>query len=279
MPYYIRSTYSRNKASQQGVALIQILLIVSMLLILVVQLSKDSQEEVNIALKLKNKSLALINGDSVLETTKFAWLTTEYGTESNLDIPSHWNFYGKKFTYMGVDIKIQDQSGLISLPYFSDYLKNISDVNGFSEVISNLKLWQGVSDSGRIPPDFRGALMQYEKEIEQVPGWSKFQIPMELVTYLPMYTFNIGTAPDSLLKFIAKDLSYDLLLEKRAGNSLQYSELSTMVKIDLDEGVTLYPSDTIEISTAIDMNGWQLLRSKMYKLTLGSREPLIQIGY
>jgi type II secretory pathway component PulK len=270
---------SVNLSKQKGVALIQVLLIVSMILILVVQLSKGSKEQVDTAIRLKDKNNVLIAMDSALELIKFNLLTQQKNKRFNTPISSQWNFYGSTFFYMGVDISLQDSAGLISLPYYADYLDKLTEYSNIQQTIENLKLWQGVADSGRIPDSFRGATMQYGSEVLQVPGWIGADVPLGLTTYLPTYYFNPNTAPDELLTAIAKDGDAELLLQTRASGEMSLADFNSMSKIEVLDSISFYPSDTIRVTVSKDMGDWRLSRQYMFRLTPGSRVPIQQIGY
>lgn len=266
---------SKMRLNQRGVALIQVLLTVSMILILIVQLSKGSKEQVNTAIKFKEKNVALLSIDSSLEKIKFDLLTKKR-ISNHL---TNWNFYGKPFSYLDIELALQDETGLVSLPYFSDYLTELSGASNRPDVIRHLKLWQGTEGSGRIPAGFRGANMQYAAEVYQVPGWRDLDVPLSMVSYLPMYAFNPKNSPEDLLKLLAKNGAVEALLQKRAQIDVTAREINALINKAVSEDVSLSTSETIRANASVHLADWTITRSYRYRLTLDSRKPIQQIGY
>lgn len=114
---------------QQGVALIQVLLISTIIMVLALQISHQAKNQVRLAQGYQDKIQAELKLYSAEKRVLFELLTRtaknqpqgdyqeedfSYASMSDTDIPLSWNFYGEPFTVNGVTIKLQDINGLVS---------------------------------------------------------------------------------------------------------------------------------------------------------------------
>ncbi|WDE03950.1 general secretion pathway protein GspK [Thalassomonas viridans] len=104
----------------KGIALVQILIITAILSTVALYITKTARQQVKMAHWAMDKSQAGVMAHSARAQILFELLTntwTEKKDSQNM-IVAKWNFYDKDFQLEdGVNIKIQDQAGLINLHY------------------------------------------------------------------------------------------------------------------------------------------------------------------
>lgn len=115
---------------QQGVALIQVLLISTIIMVLALQISHQAKNQVRLAQGYQDKTQAELLLYSAEKRVLFEMLTRieknqpqgEYQqndlsdvTIADTETPLQWNFYGEPFNLDGITIKLQDINGLVSL--------------------------------------------------------------------------------------------------------------------------------------------------------------------
>lgn len=283
---------------QQGVALVQVLLVTTIIILLVMQLSLTAADQVKRAQQLKDRSEAALYLHS-RESALFYTLLTEslYSTsESTNPYASSWNFHGEAFVVDGLEITLQDQSGLMRFPVRSvfDFERLLTTLGLGPTLARNLAQqlanWIGVSSSSGVRPV--GAMMrgesgdpvQYFAELLLLPGMDEqlYGKLAELMTLYPTPGFNPMTAPAPLLRMRMPESTLQAVLAARRKGELDQNRLWQLARISADEVVIVYSGPGIGIGIAGDYRGVALRRNlvvgiepyKAEPLTLWSRERL-----
>lgn len=265
---------------QQGVALIQVLLIVLMITLLVIELSKYSGDKVELAIELKQKSQEAVSLESQLQVAAFNLLTLDKERSASQLYSGKWNLYGNPFMPdKNVELTMQDLTGLISLPYDSVGLlqvmlpqANLATVTRFTE---NLILWQGLDSSKSLPAGWRGALMQYPKEVSQVPGWLDNMVDENEISILPLRYFNPYMSPDSLLMKLAKPGQEQSILSIRGSTNFDQQAFLNAIR----SNSTLPSQDKSDfISVRAQSTVVSLSRGYIFELTPLNPKPLRRLG-
>jgi len=247
--------------NQQGVALIQVLLVTGIMTVLALYLSNTAKEQVTIAQLSNDKAQGLVNINSAQAEIMFTLFTeskqldTSVGSAShNSEIKEIWNFHNEIFTLAsGVQVKVQDQSGLINIHYpETEQLKQLLEYKGlsFSEanaVIDNLLDWQDVDsierDSGAEFSKY-GTLDKIRNGM--VPDISDFKyvngITPELLNTLYENTtmfrkgnFNPMNSPETLLNALVGKTTAERVLTERAKKTLtrrRFKEITGLTETD-----------------------------------------------
>lgn len=147
---------------QQGIALIQILLITAVLSVLALYLTSTAKNQVKMAQWADNKAKALVAVHSAESNLLFTLLVNnrhdeQVHTENNFnEIKTKWNFFAKPFRINDqVTVKIQDQAALIHAHYPErDLLKALIAFHGMSAdqvnvVLDSLLDWQDLDNIPR----------------------------------------------------------------------------------------------------------------------------------
>jgi general secretion pathway protein K len=149
---------------QQGIALIQVLLITAILSVLAIYLTNTARNQLTIAQWANDKTQAIVNVHSAEAKLMFTLLTEskKYPRE-NIDhsnaIVRLWNFHGQAFSIgENVNISIQDQSGLMyAYKPNSKRLTHLLLAHGLTakkaeHIIASLRDWQDLDNI----PQFSG---------------------------------------------------------------------------------------------------------------------------
>lgn len=253
----------------KGVALVQVLLITSMILLLVVQLSKGAKRQVKTAQLNKNKIEALINMKTALEETKFSLLSTE-----NVEGRA---FYGQATSKGEVKIKVQDEAGLLSLPYGSDQIASYLGVPENDAKIQSLLKWQGLDNESATKNDqFRNGFLQYTKEVYAIPSWASVPSIDEVSSYIPTPFFNGMSAPFEVLEKIYGNDKASMLEELRISGNIAGAQ-SILRSIDLD--AVTEPSNVFRIQVEQEVSDTTIKRAIKVQFNLDSSLVIQSIGY
>ncbi|MCH8072964.1 MAG: hypothetical protein IIA09_13530, partial [Proteobacteria bacterium] len=141
---------------QRGVALVQVLLVTTIIMLLVMQLSLTAAEQVRRAQALQDRSEAALYLHS-REVALFYTLLTESllpSPGSGNPYAASWNFHGEPFVVDGLEITLQDQSGLMRFPLsgVTDFEKLLTvlglGLTRAREIAEGLAHWLGITLSG-----------------------------------------------------------------------------------------------------------------------------------
>jgi hypothetical protein len=264
---------------QAGVALIQVLLITSMLLILVVQLSKDAREQVHTSIRLKEKAELLVSINNQAESIKYELLTlspNQLGVSSN-----GLNYYGEPVQRNNLTIELQDQSGLLSLAtsfsFLTQYLNLPQGTVADRRLVDTLLSWQGLSANGTVNSGFRGSLMHYNQEVNAIPGWQNVKSDDDNITYYPTKFFNPVLSPIAVLTKLFPEEDVQSLLSTRQSGVFDQNVLSKLNAFS-GENTALQPSDFVRIRVTGKLNGLSITREESVFVELGSVSLLTSLS-
>lgn len=146
-----------KKKSQNGVALISVLLVVSLLSWVISYFIVKTQEQVELIGLLEDRVFAEIEADSLVDEMIFRHLTQTYKTVDNL---SDWNYRGVPINLdANTQISLQDTQGKLSLINLNEKIfKNFLQNNGMENrdvdrLIDCLADWQDKDDFKRLNGD------------------------------------------------------------------------------------------------------------------------------
>lgn len=278
----------RNR--QRGVALVQVLLVTTIIMLLVMQLSLTAAEQVNRAQALKDRSEAALYLHSREVAMLYTLLTESLlpGQENSNPYAAGWNFHGEPFVVDGLEFALQDQSGLMRFP--------ISGVSDFEKLL--LALGRGSTDArdiaGRLghwigdpQPDgglsgdamMRGATgdpVQYFGELRFLAGMDEelYQQLAGLMTLYPTPGFNPLTAPAPLLRMQMSESTLDAVIGARRNGELDEERLWRIAGIGTDETVRPFTGPGIGVRITGEYKGVTLRRHFVVGVDPYVRQPL-----
>jgi len=265
---------------QQGIALIQVLLISAVLTVLALFLTSTARDQVKMAQWSDDKAAALVALHSTESELLFALLVdskvkkpTDNFEQAN-EISNNWNFFAKPFivnkklanktTNQQVTITIQDQTSLIHAHFpDSKLLKALIAYQGYSDkeinsIFDNLLDWQDLDSIPRINGDESlGALTNIRNG--SIPDLHDFSfvkgINAELLGTLVANTtlygrgfFNPMNATKALLAAITNTEIAEQIIMLRETKQLNNSQFSQLTGIVESEKVLFYPSNILAIT-------------------------------
>jgi general secretion pathway protein K len=111
----------------KGVALIQVLLLTGIIMILVLQLTKESRTQVQTANQWKDKTDLSLQLNNATEVVLFNLLVNNRQNSSDSEVTRKWNFHGKPFVLNdATKVAIEDEAGKLSLMYSADDLVKLN---------------------------------------------------------------------------------------------------------------------------------------------------------
>ena len=264
------------KIPQRGVALVQVLLVTTIIILLVTQLSLSAGEQVRRAQALQERSEAELYLRSREAALLYTLLTEPLIVAQESDNPyaARWNFHGEPFVVDGLEVTLQDQSGLMRFP--------ISGVSGFETLLgvmgrrpqeardlaNSLALWLGITETsgGRAGDAMMrggtGGPVQYFGELKFLAGMDEplYRQLAALMTLYPTPGFNPLTAPAPLLRMLMPESTLAAVLDARQNGELDEDRLWQIAGIGMDESTLLFSGPGIGIRFAGDYRGIRLRR-------------------
>lgn len=275
---------------QRGVALVQVLLVTAIIILLVMQLSLTAAEQVRRAQALQDRSEAAL----YLHSREVALFYTML-TESLLPSPgsgnpyaASWNFHGEPFVVDGLEITLQDQSGLMRFPLsgVTDFEKLLT-VLGLGlmrarEIAEGLAHWLGITLSGGGRPadammrGDRGDAMQYFGELRFLAGMDEplYGKLAELMTMYPTPGFNPLTAPAALLRMRMPESTFRAVLDARRKDELDRNRLWQLARIGADESILPFTGPGIGVRLEGEYHGVALRRQLIMGVRPYQAQPL-----
>ena len=275
---------------QRGVALVQVLLVTAIIILLVMQLSLTAAEQVRRAQALQDRSEAAL----FLHSREVALFYTML-TESLLPSPgsgnpyaASWNFHGEPFVVDGLEITLQDQSGLMRF--------SVSGVTAFEKLLTVLGLgltrareiaeglahWLGITLSGGGRPGDammrggRGDALQYFGELRFLAGMDEplYGKLAELMTLYPTPGFNPLTAPAALLRMRMPESTFRAVLDARHKGELDRNRLWQLARIGADESILPFTGPGIGVRLEGEYHGIALRRHLVVGVRPYQAQPL-----
>lgn len=274
-----------NRRRSTGVALIQALLVTTLIALLVLQLSLAAQEQVGRARVLLDRAEASLELQSREAELTFELLTRPWAggaadaappppgvrVEAGAAVePLRWNFHGEPFEFRGARVRIVDQSGLMPFPAMSDegfvalLLRLGVDAERARRLGRQLLGRQGAVtvDGGAERTDSLQGYsvpwpIQSIDELRRLPDMDDalYRRLSGLVTDYPAGSFNPATAPAEVLATSLSDTQLSAVLELRRRGELDAGSLWRYAGIQGDDFTVLYPGPALGIEIELERAG------------------------
>ena len=265
--------------SQRGVALVQVLLVTVIIMLLVTQLSLTAADQVRKAQAMRDRSEAALYLASREAALLYTLLTEPLAPAPGAENPyaANWNFHGEPFAVDGLEISLQDQSGLMRFPIagvseFRDLLETLGlGPSQARDLAQRLAHWLGITLSGGGPPSDAmmrgdtGGPLQYFGELRFLYGMNE-QLYWQLAGLMTLYPtpgFNPLTAPSELLRTMMPESTLKAVLEARFQGELDQNRLWDMARIGADESVVPTAGPGFSIRLTGEYRGVALTRQSV----------------
>ena len=275
---------------QRGIALLQVLLIASILSTLALFLTQTAQQQVYIATQFNNKAEALVKNYDLEANVLFGLLTEKKdfhstlgnGVRENIYLQ---NFHGDEFQVSKEQyIRLQDLRGLLSIhfPNESRWLKVLQHT-GTSEYnamnfFRKTQDWQDVntvSSYNLQEKSFKNGPIQSLNEWEHLEYTAEQKkLLTKVATIYKGSTFNPITAPSALIKALYSKVVSEQILTNRERNLLSPS-LFTSITGELEQSkVYFYPSNDYKIELKTEVGAAKVKRVLYYQLNPRKASPV-----
>jgi len=292
--------HSVSNKYQQGIALIQVLIIAIILTMLGIFINQSVREQVGIAGYIQNNQKSELLLESAEAELLHALLTNKRYSkqDSENEIVANWNFYGEPFNVRkGVEIVLQDLSGLLSINYMNQAVAaRLLEQLGHDEAqvrvfFDSLKDWKDEDDlkhlngaesnyyqklGKQIP---RNNYLQSYDEVSNVRG-GKLLTQEQWQSYFSLgliSRFNPLNAPELLLKsFLNNEIIWQQVIELRNQKQLNMSSFFQLTGIDEDEAITFTTGRKIKVNIIVKTEKNKISKSFQVELRPNStKRPVI----
>jgi general secretion pathway protein K len=280
-------------ANQTGVALIQVLLLVVLLMLMSLHFSLSSKQYVNQAISLQDKVTAEVQLKTLESEVLFALMTQSRNdisfeqAEKNA-VSTAWNFYGEVFEpFSNTNVSIQDMNGLLSLygnlnnETLEQLLIQLGQTSAQArKIVANINRWQGLEEPGltgnsdrQMRKDFLMNVTEL-KHLESIDD-ALYKKLAPLVTNYSALVFNPMTAPIELLR---GQLNNDVIEEintLRKSNLLTRTRFIEMTQIQEDDTITFSPGRKLKLSLKVEYGSAIAKKTEVFDIRPESPLPLI----
>lgn len=246
---------------QRGVALIQVLLITTIISLLAIHFSYTARDQVSIAASVDqrvraNQELVTAQNQVIYYLlTQSSSDTTSAGSSESIA----WNYYGKPFLLSSADnlrvyISLQDVNGLLSQRYFgsSHWAKVLANMGYSAGEISRVQGvvedWQDKNNDswkiGSIEPEtlasgkgYRNQAIQLPEEIDWLFEGKSIELSIikQISTPYAVVGFNPMRAPDELISLFFTPSVANQIIRNRENNILTRAQMRNFLGRDYND--------------------------------------------
>ena len=276
---------------QQGIALIQVLLLSTILAVVLLSMNHQARQHIRLASAVQQYTQANLALHSAEAEIIYNLLSNQpfvlQSGNNNTGVP--WNFYGKPFDFNQLTIQIQDTSGLLSAssPH-SATLSGLVQQFGGSEsqgrqIAAALADWQDRNDLARLDgaeqPDYRDITVrngpiQYLEEWLFVKGVTP-QLYQQLAPYLTLFPqgVNINQQPEAVWRANFSASEVNELVRARDAGELTPTLFSSITGITIDEFTRFAAGPSYRIHFTVKNADVRLGRELTLRLTPYQKQP------
>ena len=288
------------RKTQQGIALIQVLLISAIISILAIRFSLTAREQIETAEAFEDRVNAKLLVESTLSQLLYNLITLNLTDENAAPSGSSegWNFYGKPFLISNNDnisvvAAIQAHNGLLSqyhvnTPFWKQALSKMGEAKPES-LIGKMQDWQDIDKDSWVignpePTEltnsqpYRNMPIQLHQEID----WLMIDNPeylsaiKEVSTSHAVVGLNLLYSPDSLFRLIFDNELADNLIQMRKAKQLTNTDIMAQLKGNYDtEYVSLVIGTKFRLKVEVIIGEVQLSKTLEVQVEPRKIEPLL----
>ncbi|ATD08930.1 general secretion pathway protein GspK [Pseudoalteromonas piscicida] len=273
-----------------GIALIQVLVLTAILMIVAVFFSKTAKEQVNFSSQFQSLAKASVELHSVANLTLFNLLTFEKKPNDTypanlLGYQETWNYHGAPFQASEyATVSLQDMRGLLNLNYpnqqrvlqiLTSYGLSHYDAKLFYDTLVDYQsVEEGLQRRNGGAQYKHGALNSAFELANVTDDLKLIQFFEENSTVFKSSSFNPMTAPDALLMLLLPSQEFRGIKLLRDAKQLSSKAFSDITMIQENSGIILYPSNNYRISISVDINGTKVVKTYYYLLKPAKTNPV-----
>lgn len=263
---------------QQGIALIQVLLLSVMLSVMLMAVNRQTNQQIELATLVQDRTSAMLALHSMEAELLFHVLTENRvaDPQAKSELSRQWNFFNRPFPLLGGEAKIEDMAGKVFIMNSQMVARLVTNHTGNADlgaaIAGELTDWQdndqnrslNGAEQGDYPKDVRvrNAPMQTEAEIRYLKSMTPelFGFLSDKVTVYPVDYLNpMAMAPQTLQAYVGRPIPTEIESLKDQG-LLTASRFTKITGIDYSEGVNLYPSRGLRMTFTQQVNSVRLSR-------------------
>lgn len=279
----------------RGVALIQVLLISSILSIFAIQVNSEIQRQVEVARSYTQSANAIAAIQTAKADILYALYTQPHLPDhlSNDEIVNKWNFYGEPFIYNKVQVSLRPMTAYFAymqLDYskLSQLLTKMDvEQDQISTIVDSLQDWQDKDDlrryngaesaeylaNNRRPP--RNDIIQFKQEIQAVNGmtealWERLE---PLLSPLSNASFNPYAANENMLTLLYGEAIAKQVMESRMKNDFTPQKFTQLTGITESEYVDFTTGQYLKLTFSAERNGIQSQENMIIRMRPLSATP------
>lgn len=274
---------------QRGIALIQVLLLSTILTVVLLSMNHQARQHIRLASAVQQYTAVNMDLHSAEAEIIFTMLSNMPVVLQGAKDAAQWNFHGKPFIRGNVTLQIQDTSGLISASSPNHFIltKLVQQVTGSEsrgrEIAAALADWQDKNDMPRLDgaeqadyPNIvvRNGPIQYSEEWLFIKGITPelYQQISPLLTLFPQGV-NINQQPDKLWRANFPVALANELIRARNAGELSASMFQQLTGITIDEFTRFAIGPSYRINFTVKNGDVRLGRELTLRLTPYQKQP------
>jgi len=278
---------------EQGIALIQVLLVTGIIALLMLQMGLTAREQVARAQALADRAEVRLAAQSRESALLYTLLTEQLVRVPDSENPyvAAWNFHGEPFTVDGITFRIQDESGRMQVPLlhsrdFESMLHSLGVEPDRAKLLGReLMTLQGavpvqralgeeVAREGNVAPGRYP--LQDVGELRLLPSMDEelYRRLQPLLTLYPTPGFNPLTAPSALLDAQMTKSQVTGVVDARGKGALDAGTLWKLTGAQGDEETVLLPGPGLTVHLEMELRGRRAVRTTTVTVRPYTTDPL-----
>ncbi|TMP45685.1 hypothetical protein CWB96_10905 [Pseudoalteromonas citrea] len=277
---------------QQGIALIQVLIITAILTVIALFISQTAKQQVQIAHLAMDKSYSEVLLHSSQNSVLFSLLTSPWqqGKFDEEQLKQGVNLYNKPFAVGDfVKVKLQDQAGLINLYYSKPgviekrlKVEGVSDVDA-KRISSSLFDWIDRdqysrpygSESGSY---IRNGIMPDKREWMLVESMTQdlFDNISEDFSIFGASHMNLMTSSKMVIMALSNESVAEQVVQLRNAGRLSRKELSGLMQLNEDSDFFFAPTNILQLTVVASYGDSEVIKSyivELFPYSRGTQSP------
>lgn len=280
--------------SQRGIALLQVLFLSMILSVMLISMHLKAKAALTLAQQLSDRAQAELQLYSADNEFKFVILSQPLTLQGSENGHLQWNLYDEPFAFAGVNLQVQDISGLVNLYNYNDMarlFRYFHDESTAAQLLGQLQDWQdddkdaGINgaEQSAYPAEVRvrNQLMQTESEIRFLKSITPAQADLLLpwLSTAPQSYQNPLVMPDLVLQVMFGKTLADQLTRLRQTNKLDGDMLRVVMGAIHSDDWVFGPSGSYRVTFTSEVNNVKLSRRYTIRLSPYQEDPFTYWEY
>lgn len=279
---------------QRGIALLQVLFLSMILSVMLISMHLKAKAALTLAQQLSDRAQAELQLYSADNEFKFVVLSQPLTLQGSENGQLQWNLHDEPFAFAGVNLQVQDISGLVNLYNYNDMarlFRYFHDESTAAQLLGQLQDWQdddkdaGINgaEQSAYPAEVRvrNQLMQTESEIRFLKSITPAQADLLLpwLSTAPQSYQNPLVMPDLVLQVMFGKTLADQLTRLRQTNKLDGDMLRVVMGAIYSDDWVFGPSGSYRVTFTSEVNNVKLSRRYTIRLSPYQEDPFTYWEY